>query len=566
DDRGFGRSEETQHPATPSAEIINAAPERSSSDPWDESHGTGNADRPDGSPPLRPFLPILITSRTREEPMLSQAVTAKDIELYFKHFHHRWPLLHRDSFNECGPYTLTASVAMIGAWLSGSHEAQERSLILHDRLMEHILQRLKVDEKISRAVLMRNVLVSVLREVGFFEPEQVSAQEKPGTFPAFLHLKQQERRRLATCLFRIDCYLSLLRVQPPLLTSEELYFALPCTFATWDAENLSMWSVRIADEPLERQEHSTCETLRGKCLDEMTGESRSLLLLAEDVQLAFCATYWDIWHYREHSRNSSSADNDLQDAPRKRLESWSRYLECLFIRHSADEDQNILSGQHIVPMKFYLGQVDESADNWQDAALNRFCSIKFDALILYNSLSLHLLTDIRVLRVLAQNSAYAEGALLDVQYEQKTKQWAQRRGARQAVWHAVTIIRSLRTSSEYLAGTLDPVCHLALAVATLVIWAYTSYSNQPCDQCGLHLESYLGSVTEIMPARSQAWIEAGGRAAIDGIVLCRCNTEKLLDRIRATTTAVTGNHEWQAAALIAPFPRRTEAGLIMMDI
>lgn len=94
------------------------------------------------SPSIQSFPHIKVQSKSKEEHTISQAITARDTEIYFKYFHDRWPILHFDTFGETDPYVLRASVAMIGAWLEGRNESQDRALILHDRLMAHILERL----------------------------------------------------------------------------------------------------------------------------------------------------------------------------------------------------------------------------------------------------------------------------------------------------------------------------------------------------------------------------------------------------------------------------------------
>lgn len=64
-------------------------------------------------------------------------------KLYFKHFHHRWPIIHAPNFNEeTDPFVVTASVSMIGAWLEGSEESRDLALTIHDRLTIHLLQKM----------------------------------------------------------------------------------------------------------------------------------------------------------------------------------------------------------------------------------------------------------------------------------------------------------------------------------------------------------------------------------------------------------------------------------------
>jgi hypothetical protein len=74
---------------------------------------------------------------------IPKSVTKERYELYLDNFHHRWPIIHIPSFEkEDSPYVLTASIEMIGAWLHGSCESKMEALTLHDRLTNHIFQRM----------------------------------------------------------------------------------------------------------------------------------------------------------------------------------------------------------------------------------------------------------------------------------------------------------------------------------------------------------------------------------------------------------------------------------------
>jgi hypothetical protein len=74
---------------------------------------------------------------------IPKSITKEHYELYLDHFHHRWPIIHIPSFEKGdAPYMLTASVEMIGAWLQGSSPSKMVALTLHDRLANHIFQRM----------------------------------------------------------------------------------------------------------------------------------------------------------------------------------------------------------------------------------------------------------------------------------------------------------------------------------------------------------------------------------------------------------------------------------------
>jgi hypothetical protein len=77
------------------------------------------------------------------------------LELYYLHFHHRWPIFHRPSLDEEDTGTmLTLSMVMIGAWLEGSLEARKRALHLHEKLVGIIrsqLVRIRTTKSIRKA-------------------------------------------------------------------------------------------------------------------------------------------------------------------------------------------------------------------------------------------------------------------------------------------------------------------------------------------------------------------------------------------------------------------------------
>jgi len=67
----------------------------------------------------------------------------KYLEIYFSAFHHRWPIIHRPSFEQENEQTLVvSSVKMIGAWLLGCPESRAFAVTWHNALMEQLVPRL----------------------------------------------------------------------------------------------------------------------------------------------------------------------------------------------------------------------------------------------------------------------------------------------------------------------------------------------------------------------------------------------------------------------------------------
>jgi hypothetical protein len=65
------------------------------------------------------------------------------LDLYYSYFHHRWPILHRASFDQekCRP-DVVSSMKMIGAWLTGRPESRKYAVDIHDGLVARLLTRL----------------------------------------------------------------------------------------------------------------------------------------------------------------------------------------------------------------------------------------------------------------------------------------------------------------------------------------------------------------------------------------------------------------------------------------
>lgn len=63
----------------------------------------------------------------------------KYIDIYFENFHPIWPILPRGTFNAPDePCVLLQSMLMIGLWIKGGQEAQDKAITFHRRLLSTI--------------------------------------------------------------------------------------------------------------------------------------------------------------------------------------------------------------------------------------------------------------------------------------------------------------------------------------------------------------------------------------------------------------------------------------------
>lgn len=83
------------------------------------------------------------TSDSENWPSLPESKIAKYSELYFTHFHHRWPVIHAPIFDaETAAPALLSCVTMIGACIHGTSDSKEFAMSLHARVNDYIFARL----------------------------------------------------------------------------------------------------------------------------------------------------------------------------------------------------------------------------------------------------------------------------------------------------------------------------------------------------------------------------------------------------------------------------------------
>jgi hypothetical protein len=344
--------------------------------------------------------------------------------------------------------------------------------------------------------------------------------------------------RFALALFKVDCYIAIMRGQPMILKCEELYFSLPSTFCLFNGPGLHIWEARAPDEPEERRKETVCSMISGPSFSSIAQP----FMLVEDIQIGICAFQTDIWQHMEKIQTDLEHDLSsliLQKSLREGLNSWKRLFDQTAIVEPNSSKQ---CKTNLIPMKYYYGVEDHSKPGWQETVLNRPVSLLFDTAMLYHLFGLHLHANIRSLRVLASSkNHYRVSAVGDgtKEREDRARHWTKVSCSRQALWHASNIIAMHRSRESRLMdqekavnGSLDPIAHAAVAVGSLVVWAYSYFNERGCALCvgpqsmsnGVELIDIVTKTEE-----SEKWIEVGGWAAMDGHTLCRCNAEKVVE-------------------------------------
>lgn len=89
------------------------------------------------------LLPKIVANTERLPPMFPTPVTSEHARLYFKHFHHRWPIIHQPGYEEDkSEHILTGSVSMIGAWLEDTDDSRALALTMHEKFFSHLMGQL----------------------------------------------------------------------------------------------------------------------------------------------------------------------------------------------------------------------------------------------------------------------------------------------------------------------------------------------------------------------------------------------------------------------------------------
>lgn len=337
------------------------------------------------------------------------------------------------------------------------------------------------------------------------------------------------------------------------LRYEELYFSLPSTFCLFNGPGLHMLEARASDEPVQRNQ----ETVSSMISDRSFSISQPFVLV-EDIQLGMCASQADIWQYSEKIQSSFEHDiNNLirQKSLREGLNSWKR----LFDQTSIEDSETAMQGMtNKIPMKYYYGVENHSDAGWQEIVLNRPRSLLFDTAMLYHLFGLHIHANIRSFEILAScKSDFRIATSGDVVLgrEHRARQWTNVVCSRQAIWHASNIVsihrsryRRLISQEKAAIESLDPITHVAVAVGSLVMWAYCCFNDKGCARCvgpaGISAEVELMDILT-KSEESEKWIELGGLTAVDGHSLCRCNVQKLVQIFQ--NCLPSGAQKWDLA-------------------
>ncbi|ORY55707.1 uncharacterized protein BCR38DRAFT_452225 [Pseudomassariella vexata] len=475
--------------------------------------------------------------------------------LYFERFHPHWLILHAPSFDiETESLAVSASIVMIASWLEGSEDSMDLALATHNLLVDRFFVEMSnpganvrgkawpiklyeavllnvifglyagKEETLTRVVLLHSLFVSLLRRVGMFSSKSAAYQQNthfPGTFLPYVQKTQQEWNRLCFYLFKADTYLTILCNQPLNVQPEELDIGLPCSFALANAYGLDIFYKRYPEDTAGRAEHKLSSMLHN------SPHSMTTMLLVEDIHIGLCGMsqrVWNVVQLRHIDMIVAQPAGSARDSILDTLNVWKLHLDRIsgqLTAQSRSPDFKIKD----FPLRAYRKDEDESQPAWRTAALARASSFIFGATLVFHLLSLRLYADPHILSQDSDQNAMPDPAGT-IGHSKQVRDWRASKDGRQAVSHAVAVLKALETADTANPDLLDPVGRVAVSTSidVLKVWVLSGE-----EACNCTLETSRIDVGR-NPAVGQRWVELGGKVIVDGIALCTCSLDILLER------------------------------------
>ncbi|KAH7149106.1 hypothetical protein B0J13DRAFT_297216 [Dactylonectria estremocensis] len=514
------------------------------------------------------------------------------LDEYLGHFHESWPIIHAPTFDSSTPpIGIIATVAMIGSWLKNPEATEDAALELHRNLMDKFFEDLSqpaprnLDERpwqtelyqavvlniifafyhggekvVARAVLLKGILVSVLREIEFFVCSSSGYQQRvhfPGTFLPWVQSIRERWKRTIVSLYKIDAYLAIARWQPPTIHREELDVALPSTFALWNAYGLDVFFKRLGQEPADRTSYKLSEITNNP-----NSRARSLLLV-EDVHLALCGLLPGIWNHLQITRRTGKVGLESLRSLAWHLETWKAEMERISLQCS----QSFLAGETAgLPFVAYLGRFDEDPSQERHAATIHIKRLLADSLMVYHMQGMQLYADIRTINAVAMYLDTPTNNELTVppriqNYQAQLHEWAVTAESRRALLHAIGVLRLREVGSDGKGAptlSIDPTAHLAVAMSALVVWAWIMYAEAACSCIPSldHINIGVDPPDLQSTTRLENWIHSGGTAGVHGIAFCRCVADGWMAQFASALPQ--GNRRWELGDLVAPMLRASQ--------
>ena len=347
---------------------------------------------------------------------------------------------------------------------------------------------------LSRAMLLRSVFITRLREIGAFNAELLADHLRThfsGTYAPYTLSMRENFRRLLALTYQFDVYFALSHEKPPILHRQEVGADLPTSFALWNAYGLEIFAKRQLEEPPGRS---------GFQISEMTncpGSFTSSQLLVEDVLLGLCGLLQAIWVLTlslPSKKRGYLGDPVQRVLLTETLDAWKYELDKI---SKLADTRNITSDAARYLLVAYRGEDDSVA-----ASLERITTLIQDGIVLYYYLKMY--------HYAGLDASEVVGAAKQTE-DTGAETWRTSKYGREALICGLQMLQ--RVDSIRASGaSINPLTRHALTMGLNVTRALVS-----CQECECRTKEGQHATTDL-----QQWTEIGGPICIDSMPVCLC--------------------------------------------
>ncbi|KAL1631711.1 hypothetical protein SLS56_004385 [Neofusicoccum ribis] len=463
-------------------------------------------------------------------------------------------------------------------------ETSAANFVVAQALLLNIIYGICVDQTSLRLRITSSLstLIEWVREAGLFHRDQILSQHDNVSSSSSScssglgqgndsdherWLELEAKKRLSMSIFRLDTYLSIIHDRAPSIRFQEVRVPLQCTLALWDAYTVDDWRRARLLEPNGRL-HKTFSSI---CATAASSSTRQTIpvLLEEDFELGLCAMQARLWEDTQQRHEEFGNSTDAYDyggggggGAKGGIVREGRMVENQEVGPNdliAQEFVGFGEGWHAQLEHWRVHRERCQQVNAGYAPPAHWRRTRFNTSMLYFLSYVRMHADVVVIRRLSSSlgrersgrtTPASMSSMTNRRLENRVHAWAGSRNARIALRYAAQMFRLYAEEVDLFASTfqrIDPFSVGCMFRAALVVWAYTR-SNLVCELCSdISPENpedpgtsspFFGprvvcELAEIWgPVDSEyinSWILNGGKASMNGNLLCACGLPQLID-------------------------------------
>ncbi|EGD94107.1 hypothetical protein TESG_01633 [Trichophyton tonsurans CBS 112818] len=438
-------------------------------------------------------------------------------------FHDAWAILHHSTLERADKYPWLSRALELVKWPLSKDE--ERNSLVTD-LMRHLVAgperfdvRLTEIFRATQALVIvlisftaedilsesahwaaqgTDVAISAMRRMGMFSGQWVP----PENAEEDRWICEEEAKRLAYAVLRLDVYFSIAIHRPPSIRFQEFRLALPVTETLWKA---SKTEERYRIQWFEPAGRDKC--IFQSAVQEIFQTSNELPdnqrypFEELDSHLALCAIQVEFWSAIQALRGGAES-----------LTSISQQSSLSYQRNHLSYCQSYLEGAYKRGNICGTGR-SESQHFW--LTLN---------LTLFHLTLLNIHADISLLEN-QRSGDYRQ----EIESHRTIRAWVDSADSRRAVYHAVQLqqkheCKTCASWPEYYKYW-NPMRPIALLYSSIVLYAYSAKCTASVteERTVVELSSVRGTEEQL-----QNWLREGGNASIRGVILGRSGLSQLV--------------------------------------